>query len=439
MIELELEDAIALSAQNRASRWPERTAENRLEPECWPELNPRFRLAPGSRVFTIGSCFARNVEQHLAGLGFDVPTRRFLNENIASGKHGGDEILNKYTPPSIFQELAWTRRIMDGGGVASDADIEPFLLDLGDGRVVDLQHRLTNQHGVAREEALQQRRDLYRLFENAFDSDLVVVTLGLIECWLDRETGQYVEFGPYLRRHNGTGRFAFRRLTFSEAYDFTRKAIDLIGANGPRNVLITASPVPLTRTFTSDDVIVANSYSKSVLRAVAGQIAEDCPNVDYFPSFETVMLTKQTYVWVNDLAHVEGEFVGRIVSRLRERYVDKAEGTPGAAALDKWMHFSNLVNHGRFDEAARLFASSIPPMPRMPRGSRSRPPSSSCTWATAKPRWRARRRRATARCRPASAAVSICFAAHVSSTPPAARKTRKRRAPKRSRRSAIRR
>ncbi|HEX4860554.1 MAG TPA: GSCFA domain-containing protein [Rhizomicrobium sp.] len=357
MIEWELEDALGRSARNRAARWPERRGENRLEPECWPELNPRFRLAPGARVFTIGSCFARNVEHHLSGLGFDVPTRRFLDENIKAGRHGGDEILNKYTPPSIFQELAWTRKIMDRDRIVREDDVEPLLLDLGEGRVVDLQHRLTNQYGVTREEALGQRRDLYRLFENAFDSDVVVITLGLIECWFDRKTEQYVEFGPFLRRHNDGGRFVFRRLGFNEAYDFTRRALDLLGA---RNVLITTSPVPLARTFTADDVIVANAYSKSVLRAVAGQIVQERANVDYFPSYESVMLTRQSYVWADDLTHVDGAFVGRIVGRMSERYVEDATALPDTAALDKWLRFAGLVEHRQFDEAKTLFAS-LPP------------------------------------------------------------------------------
>lgn len=357
MAEIELEDAIEQSAANRASRWPERGAPNRLEPECWPELKPGFTLRPGSRVFTIGSCFARNVELHLAALGFDIPARKFLDRNAGTRGVSGDEILNKYTPPSIHQELAWTKTILDRDGVVRDEDVVPLLLELGDGKFVDLQHRLTNQFGIPKARAIEQRRALYGLFENAFRSETVIITLGLIECWLDRATGQYVEFGPYMRKHNAGGRFAFKRLTFAEALDHTRRSLDLLLAGGPRNVLITTSPVPLSRTFTADDVVIANAYSKSVLRAVAGQIAEEYASVDYFPSYESVMLTKESYVWANDLTHVEGEFVGRIVGRMCERYVAGGEGLPNAAAMDRWLSFSNLVNHRRFDEAAAVFAT----------------------------------------------------------------------------------
>src|SRR5215471_16576342 len=202
MIETELEDAVARSTRNPNARWPERTNANRLEPECWPETAPGFTFAAGSRVFTIGSCFARNVEMNVSALGFDIPTRRFLDDNARAGRHSGDEILNKYTPPSIFQELAWTRRIRDRDGAVTEEDIAPFLLEIGGGKVIDLQHRLTGQFGQTRAEALAQRRDFYGLFAQAFDSETVIITLGLIECWLDRQTGQYVEFGPLLPRHN---------------------------------------------------------------------------------------------------------------------------------------------------------------------------------------------------------------------------------------------
>ncbi|MYZ48935.1 GSCFA domain-containing protein [Propylenella binzhouense] len=42
-----------------------------------PTPRPSFKLEPGESLFTIGSCFARGVEQHLAGAGFDLPTLRF--------------------------------------------------------------------------------------------------------------------------------------------------------------------------------------------------------------------------------------------------------------------------------------------------------------------------------------------------------------------------
>ena len=52
--------------------------------------------------------------------------------------------------------------------------------------------------------------------------------------------------------------------------------------------ILTVSPVPLTATKSGGHVMVATMESKSVLRAVAGQLSRQRPDVDYFPSYEIV-------------------------------------------------------------------------------------------------------------------------------------------------------
>jgi hypothetical protein len=317
MKEVGFEAALATSQQNPHAKWPVRHTENRLEPECWPGLRPGFAIRPGAKIFTIGSCFAREIETSLDRAGFDVPTRRFVEE-AGFAEDFGEEVLNKYTPPSVCQELAWTRRILDRDGVVRAEDIEPFLLELNNGRVIDLQRRFADRFGSSRERVLAVRQQFFDLFKQAFDAQVVIITLGLVECWWDRKSGQYVEMSAALGEHNDDDRFVFRRLDYPECHAFTAQSIELLNSAGDKDILITTSPVPITRTFTADDVIVANSYSKSVLRAVAGKVAEDYPRVDYFPSYENVMLTRRPELWDDDLAHVEPACVDRIMQRVQD-------------------------------------------------------------------------------------------------------------------------
>jgi len=109
MTEIGLEEAVLRTTSNSAARWPSRNATNRLEPECWPEIQPGFKLKRSSPIFTIGSCFARNVELHLAKLGFNVPAQTLLAETPGLTRYRS-ELLNKYTPASIYQ---------DAGGAAA--------------------------------------------------------------------------------------------------------------------------------------------------------------------------------------------------------------------------------------------------------------------------------------------------------------------------------
>jgi hypothetical protein len=46
--------------------------------------------------------------------------------------------------------------------------------------------------------------------------------------------------------------------------------------------------VPLTATATGGHALTANTYSKSVLRAVAGQLAQEHQQIDYFPAYEII-------------------------------------------------------------------------------------------------------------------------------------------------------
>jgi len=69
--------------------------------------------------------------------------------------------------------------------------------------------------------------------------------------------------------------------------EFQRILLEIRQAR-PFKVILTVSPVPLTATATDKHVLQATSYSKSVLRAAAGEISASFDNVDYFPSFELI-------------------------------------------------------------------------------------------------------------------------------------------------------
>jgi tetratricopeptide (TPR) repeat protein len=336
-----------------SARWPSREdADNRLEPECWPAIHPTFSFTREEPIYTVGSCFAQHIAQYLYGLGFNLPVSR-LYKNA-----GSQQSLNKYTPPSIYQELKWTKDIFDRDDTVSESDIQRFLFALPNGRFTDLHKHTVDRGGVTIEEALAIRRERYSFFRQAFVCRVAIMTLGLIECWWDKSTGDAVEMNPLFR--SAQDRFVFRRLTFAEAYDYTTRVLDLFREGGTRNVLITTSPVPLSRTFTDDDVIVANTYSKSVLRAVCGQVAEERTDVDYFPSYESVMLTRKPEVWLNDLVHVSPGFVGRVMGRVIETYTGETSGTEA----DDHLMLNNLVAARDWEAAAEAhqrIAGAEPP------------------------------------------------------------------------------
>jgi tetratricopeptide (TPR) repeat protein len=144
----------------------------------------------------------------------------------------------------------------------------------------------------------------------------------------------------------------FQRLDFASAFQTVDAAVRLVLATRPgKKILLTTSPVPLGRTFTDTDVIMANMYSKSVLRAVAEEITVKYPAVDYFPSYETVMLTDRRLAWTDDLRHVRDDLVGRIVERVSGAYFPASRETgPRAAYAEARM----LLSAGQSAQALAL-------------------------------------------------------------------------------------
>ena len=58
--------------------------------------------------------------------------------------------------------------------------------------------------------------------------------------------------------------------------------------NPTMRFLLTVSPVPLTATASNEHVVTATIHSKSILRAVAGELKIAREDTDYFPSYEII-------------------------------------------------------------------------------------------------------------------------------------------------------
>jgi hypothetical protein len=68
---------------------------------------PKFRIGSGAKIYTIGSCFARNVEVMLKEKGFSLPV---FNEEINQDIYNSvprfpHTVLNKYNTHSMVTEI----------------------------------------------------------------------------------------------------------------------------------------------------------------------------------------------------------------------------------------------------------------------------------------------------------------------------------------------
>jgi len=309
--------AYSSATSDPASKWPARGSGNRLHPECMPQVRPGFHLEPGEAVFTIGSCFARNIEIALHERGFHVPCMDFkLPESEFWPNRHTSGALNKYSPFSMLNEINFA---LD---TPKALEPEQYLLEGAKDQFSDYQMHVRG--AVSGERAIQRRLEVRELYRSGLaQSRVVVITLGMAEAWFDRETGIYLNDAPSPKMTKlYAERFEFRVVGYNDLFECVRDTIALLrSARGSDlRVVLTVSPVPLQRTFSGSDVITANTYSKSVLRAVAGAITAMHDFVDYFPSFEAVIFSEFKSTWKDDQVHVTLPTVRRVVSNMIEAY-----------------------------------------------------------------------------------------------------------------------
>lgn len=121
-------------------------------------------------------------------------------------------------------------------------------------------------------------------------SDVFILTLGQTEGWENSATGQAYPSCP--GTHVGAfdpQAHVFKNYTYPEVKSDLEAALQIMRQMNPRiKLILTVSPVPLIATMSGAHVLAATTYSKSVLRCVAGDLAQGYENVDYFPSYELI-------------------------------------------------------------------------------------------------------------------------------------------------------
>ena len=327
LVRIDAAEAYSHLKSNKEAFWPARSKDpTRLEPYCRPRFKPSFKLVPAEQIFTIGSCFARNIERHLRRLGYKTPTHEYVPRELIGVPLDG--FMNKFTPHSMLNEVRWALAPEDA------PDPELALVPQRDGSFLDAQ--LMSKIAVSHPRGKERRQEIISVFRRIRECRVTIITLGLVEAWYDKEAELYLNRSvPKETADLEPGRFELHVLDYNELYASTRQLIELILERGHADgrIVLTVSPVPLTATFTDKDVMTANMYSKSVLRAVAEHIVREFDAVDYFPSYESVMLSERELTWLDDLVHVRDEIISLNVARMAVAYAPSSASAEIARRL----------------------------------------------------------------------------------------------------------
>lgn len=295
------------------------------------EWKPKFAIDRGMCIATAGSCFAQHIGRALVANGFrwidsePAPTGLAPEQwaqqgfGIFSFRTG-----NIYTAALLRQWVRWALRL----------DVPDDEVFAEDGRCHDPFRPAFPPEGYCTQEELAAARDrtLECMRETLADTDLLVFTLGLTETWMNGRGTVYPMCPGTMRGRFLPGFHQFRNSAEPEVVRELTDTFDLLRTHNPRlRFLLTVSPVPLVATASNQHVLVATQYSKSVLRAAAGRLAQAREDVDYFPSYELISgVPFRGRFFETNLRAVSQEGVAFVMRQFLEA-VDGEGGSPGVA------------------------------------------------------------------------------------------------------------
>jgi hypothetical protein len=267
-----------------------RTGVAEPEPSAIDQVwTPKFAIDPDEPVLTAGSCFARRLGPALLEHGMnwreiELPPPGLTAQELQDRQYGVFSFRtgNVYTAAGLRQWLSW----------ALGESTPPEEVWREGDRYFDPYRPSVEPDGHPSAEAvLAARRVTLSAIRSALaEAGCFIFTLGLTEAWHDLVTDTVYPACPgTVRGTFDAERHVLRNYTAARVHRDLADAVALARSVNPRlTVLLTVSPVPLTATATGAHALTANTYTKSVLRAAAGQLAAEDDRVDYFPSYELI-------------------------------------------------------------------------------------------------------------------------------------------------------
>jgi hypothetical protein len=280
----------------------------------------KFQIKKDDLISTLGSCFAQHLALHIRKSGYNYMVTeplRIDEEQSEIMKGTADQFSarygNVYTVRQCLQllerSLGWkpTHHIWEREGRFFDA-FRPNVYPNGfisKGALID-----------------ERERHLKSVLDVFLNTDVIVFTLGLTEAWLSSTDGAVYPIAPGVVAGSMNDKeYAFKNFNYEEVRsDLEQWCTKLQDINPKIKILLTVSPVALNATYERQNVWTSTTYSKSVLRAAAGDVSSKLSHVDYFPSYEIITCpSNQGRYFKDDMREVKETGV-RHVMRVFDRH-----------------------------------------------------------------------------------------------------------------------
>ncbi len=267
------------------------------DPGVWSYENlwrSKWKLPANAAFATYGSCFAQHISRALQANGKPWVNAEPCPEHASpalAAQYGygvySSRTANIYTAKMLAYWVALAQSPED----AAQVELWEDGSDKGGGFRDSLRPMIEPEGFETAEECAAMLSNTARAFRRSVEqAQVFVFTMGLTEGFENILTGQPYALCPGTLAGTYDAKVhAFHNASYPDIHASMEEAIAGLRAINPQiKVLLTVSPVPLTATASSDHVLLATTYSKSTLRAVAGDLAASNGHVDYFPSYEII-------------------------------------------------------------------------------------------------------------------------------------------------------
>lgn len=245
--------------------------------EVNPCINPKFSITKTDKIATAGSCLSQRLSNALKNNGYNFYVVEESEEGSFSARYGNvytarqlkqlfDRAFGLYTP----KESYWI--------TPEKTYVDPFRPQMG-----------KPYHTIEELEA-NRKAHLERVRHMFMTTNVFVVTLGLTELWSSKEDGAAFPIAPGIvaGRVNDTHEFT-NTSVLENINDLQSFVTSLTAVNPNVRIVITVSPQPPIATYDDEHILVAATYTKSVLRAAVGEVCKNNINCQYFPSYEMIV------------------------------------------------------------------------------------------------------------------------------------------------------
>jgi hypothetical protein len=323
--------------------------------EVDPVVSAKFKISRSDRVATAGSCFAQHIARKLAEAGFgyfvteaahpafEAHVFKDFNYGVYTARYG-----NIYTARQLRQLLA---------RAYGDFDPQEDVWSGEGGRVIDPFRPAIQPGGFSCVAELKgDRMQHFAAVRRAIEEmDVFVFTLGLTEAWASARDGAVFPLCPGVSGGEfDRERHVFRNFGVAEVVADLEWIIEFIAARNPRaRLFLTVSPVPLAATAEDRSVLVSTTYSKSVLRVAAEEIARAHAHVAYFPSYEIITGAHARYAYfAPDLRSVTEAGVQHVMRLFMKHYASETAAPAAKAEAPERNSTQQVVD--RMEMAARV-------------------------------------------------------------------------------------